>query len=488
MKKKPRNRNNPISQNGCRKTKRSAKSAVETSLTQFVQVPLARLRPAKLNDKIYKTVHRDAPETKALVDRMRQLGWIGAMAVTKDWVIVSGHRRRVAAMEAGISKVTVEILPITSNDPRFPDYLVTYNEQRKKSPAEEIQEQIVLTDPGEAYQRLIAFNRAESRKIHQRAAGAGLCILTPASARIRAKISPEKRSMLDAAIGILNRYEDIWPLTLRQVHYRMLVLAILRNAKDPRSVYVNDRRSYQDLSKLLVRARLAGDVPFEAIEDETRPITNWKTWGSTGPFVREHLDKVFKGYRRNLQQSQSAFTLLFVEKMTVQAIAQRAASPYHVPVFVGRGYPSLTSVHAIAEQFRRSGKDRMVLLGAGDHDPEGLNIVDRLAASLRDEFGVFDLTTVRVALNADQVRDLALPPLLFAKESSSRAAGYVAKHGANVYELEAVEPDTLQQMIGDAIEGVLDMDLIRRERVQEVEDAREMEGRRNHLLRILGEE
>jgi hypothetical protein len=293
--------------------------------------------------------------------------------------------------------------------------------------------------------------------------------------------------MLDAAIGIIDRYCDIWPLTLRQVHYRMLILGVLRNCNKRGSLYVNDRSSYQDLSKLLVRARLAGDVPFEAIEDETRPITNWRTWDSPGQLIREQLDRLLTGYRRNLQQSQPAFALLFVEKMTVQAIAERAAMPYHVPVFVGRGYPSITSVHEIAEQFHRSGKERMVLLGAGDHDPEGMNILDRLAASLRDEFDVTDLTTVRAALTTEHIRELNLPPLLEAKRKSSRAAGYVAEFGCHVYELEAVEPDELQRIFSTAIEGVLDMDLLAQERRREAEDAREIEGLRRHILNAIGE-
>jgi hypothetical protein len=106
---------------------------------------------------------------------------LGAMAVTQDWVIVSGHRRSVAAELANITKVVVEILPIRSTDPRFGEYLVSYNEQRKKSPAEEINEQIVLTNLDEAYARLIEQREAESRRVRRRARDAGLCILAPAA-------------------------------------------------------------------------------------------------------------------------------------------------------------------------------------------------------------------------------------------------------------------------------------------------------------------
>jgi hypothetical protein len=459
----------------------------ETSLNRFVRVPLSWLKPAMLNDKIYKEVDPNDPATLALVESMRRLGWFGAAAVTRDWVIVAGHRRRVSAQLAGITEVDVEKLSILSSDPQFPEYLVRYNEQRKKTPAEEIREQVALTDKKAAYDRLIAFRERESKKIHKRAEDAGLEILNPHKAKARSQISKAKFAMLDAAVSIINKYRSIWPLTLRQVHYRMLPLAVLRNSNDKKSVYVNDRSSYQDLSKLLVRARLTWRVSFDAIEDETRPQVNWNVWNNVGLFFREQLDGFLCGYRRNLQQSQEAHVLLFVEKMTVQAIAERAAAPFHVPLCVGRGYPSITAVHEMAEQFRRSGKDRMVLLIASDFDPEGESIADRLTACLRDEFDVENITPVKVALTARQAEEMNLPQTLQAKESSSRAAGFIEKHGRTVYELEAIEPDELQGIISDAIESVLDMKALRRERQREADDARELEARRKVALDAIGE-
>jgi hypothetical protein len=459
----------------------------ETSLTRFVRVHLDRLTPATINDTVYKPIDPNEPATLALVERMRRLGWVGAMAVTTDHVIISGHRRRVAARLAGIEEVDVEVLPITSDDPRFAEYLVSYNEQRKKSPQEEIREQVALTSPGEAYARLIAFREAEARKVGGRAAASGLSVLVPAVLKARSEISDAKRPMLDEVVRLIEQYRGFWPLTLRQVHYRLLPLKVRRNSRDPESTYINDRASYQDLSRLLVRARLAELVPFDCLEDETRPQIRWRVWDSIGPFMRQQLDSFCVGYRRNLQQSQPAHVLLFLEKMTVQTIGERAASPYHVPVCVGRGYPSITAIHDMAEAFFRSGKDHMILLIASDFDPEGENIASRLTASLRDEFGVADITSAKVALTLSQVEELNLPPMLEAKETSSRAARFIEEHGRTVYELEAVEPEILQGIISRAIESVLDLDLLRQEKLKEAEDARQLEPRRAHMVRVLNE-
>lgn len=456
-----------------------------SSSARFRTVPLIRLEPARLNDRIYKAVQENDPATVALAKRMTRLGWLGAMAVTSDWVIVSGHRRRVAAQLAGINEVVVEVLPITSADPRFPEYLVTYNEHRKKTPAEEIREQVAITDPAAAYAKLIAYRQSESQRVHSKARAAGLCILTPAAAKKRSAISAAKQPMLAAAIGVIEKYRSIWPLTLRQVHYRLLTLGVRRDKGDRNSTYGNTRPDYQDLSRLLVRARLAGLVEWDALEDETRPQTHWQAWDGPGPFVREQLDDFLKGYRLDLQASQPAHVILFVEKLTVQAIAKRAANPYHVPVVVGKGYPSITCVHEMAELFKDSGKDRAVLLVASDFDPEGQNIGDRLAASLRDEFGVSGLTAAKVALTGEQIREMDLPPALKVKKDRG---GFVAEHGNHVWELEALEPDTLQRIIGNAIESTLDMDLLRRERLREIDHARELEARRKRVFAAMGEE
>jgi hypothetical protein len=290
--------------------------------------------------------------------------------------------------------------------------------------------------------------------------------------------------MLNAAVAVIEQYRTYWPLTLRQIHYRLLTRAVLRNAKDPGSLYVNTQQCYKDLSDLLTRARLVGQVPWESMHDPTRPPTTWIQWDGVGLFMREQLDGFLCGYKRNLLQSQPAYVELVVEKITVQDIAKRAASYYHVPVGVGRGYTSVTSLDETAERFRASGKGQFILLIAGDFDPDGENICETWAACLRDEHGVENLTAVKVGVNPDQVTSFNLSPLPV-KKTSSRAAGFEAAHGKNVYELEAFEPDQLQGIIRDAIRGVLDLGLFAEEQRRESEDARYLMAHRKHVQSLL---
>jgi hypothetical protein len=448
-------------------------------------VPLARLKPARVNDRVYKPVSLDDPSIIELGRDMKEKGQVlEALVVTEDDVIVSGHRRRGGALVAGITTVPVRRINIFSTDPRFTSYLVSFNKQRVKTAAEQIREEVIRTSPEDAHNALLAHRAVEEAKSHERVENAGLRILNTMAARVRSAISDAKRPMLEAAVAVIEQYRNYWPLTLRQIHYRLLTRHVLRHAKKSDSTYDNTQQSYKDLSNLLTRARLIGEVPWESMHDPTRPRTAWRQWDNVGAYMREQLDGFLGGYKRNLLQSQPAYVEFVVEKLTVHDIAKRAAGYYHVPVGVGRGYTSVTSLDETAERFRASGKDRFFLVIAGDLDPEGENIPETWAACLRDEHGVENLTAIKVGVNPDQVAQHNLSPLPV-KTTSSRAAGYQAAHGSNVYELEAFEPDVLQEIIRDAIRSVLDMDLFIQEQRRESEDARYLMACRKQVQEML---
>src|SRR5262249_4476391 len=83
-------------------------------------VPRVWLRPAKLNDRIYKPVSPNDPSIRALAESMRKDGVLVPLVVTRDYVILSGHRRRVAARLAGIERVPCYVKDFLESDPDFP--------------------------------------------------------------------------------------------------------------------------------------------------------------------------------------------------------------------------------------------------------------------------------------------------------------------------------------------------------------------------------
>jgi hypothetical protein len=61
----------------------------------------------------------------------------------------------------------------------------------------------------------------------------------------------------------------------------------------------------------------------------------------------------------------------------------------------------------------------------------------------------------RIGLNRDQV-DQYNPPPNPAKLTDSRAPWYIAEHGRNSWELDALEPKVIEELILEAIDKLID--------------------------------
>jgi hypothetical protein len=302
----------------------------------------------------------------------------------------------------------------------------------------------------------------------------------------RAAISEAKTPFLNAVIALLYECRKYWPVTDRHVHYGLLNDPPLKHASKPDSRYDNDKASYKATCDLVTRARLQGDISFACIHDPTRPVTAWDVFGSLGPFVRRELNDFLKGYYRDLQLSQPSHIEIIGEKNTIEGIVRRVAMRYRIPYTIGRGYCSLPPRHAMARRFEKSGKEELVLLVLSDFDPEGEDIAQSFARSMRDDFGIDAIRLVKVALTAEQVEALNLPPMMKAKKTSSRYKGFARKHGDDVYELEAVPPPTLEGIMCQAIDGVMDLDLFNCELDLEKKDAALLDVIRRQVHGLLG--
>ena len=234
----------------------------------------------------------------------------------------------------------------------------------------------------------------------------------------RCQISAAKQPFLEAILAIINGWREYWPLSDRRIHYALLNHPPLKHAKKPDSVYRNDKASYSALTELLTRARLAGVIRMYAISDETRPICICDVHAEPGPFIRREIDDFLKGYWRDLMQSQPNHVEIVGEKNTVGGLIQPVAMKYCIPVTTGRGYCSLRPRYDMAERFRRSGREKLIVLFLTDFDPDGEEIAHSFVRSMRDDFDV-PVEGKKVALTGAQVRELHLPPMMQAIVSES---------------------------------------------------------------------
>jgi hypothetical protein len=92
----------------------------------------------------------------------------------------------------------------------------------------------------------------------------------------------------------------------------------------------------------------------------------------------------------------------------------------------------------------------------------------------------------------EQIEQYRLPPMNFAKETSSNHDWFVERNGGDgtAWELEALNPADMRADLERVIQGELDMDLFNREAAIEQEEAGYLEAARTvarEALRGLGE-
>jgi hypothetical protein len=440
-------------------------------------VLLDEIKPSPENDKLYRPVSADDPAIVALATSIAQIGVGEPLVLSVDGYIISGHRRFVAARLAGLLVVPVLYADVRHDeDPdRFLVLLREHNRQRVKGFDEQVREAAIDADPEESRRELIEHRRERAKTRH-------VPIRLP-EAKHRAEISAAKVPLVKAILHVMRDLKDFLPLTIRQIHYQLLNDPPLRHASKPDSGYRNDIASYKSADELLTRMRLVdadhwAHIPDEDITDETRPVTIWNVHPNVATYVTRELEAFLKGYYRDLMRSQPNHIEILVEKNTVAGIIRPISADYTIPMTSGRGYSSLPPRAEMARRFAKSGKEKLVVIMVSDFDPEGENIASSFARSMRDDFGVVKIEAIKAALTDRQVKQLNLPPQFEVKEKSSRAKGFIAKHGKNVWELEALPPRKLQELVRACVLGALDIDALNREQRAEEEDARGLHGMR----------
>ncbi|HYW79197.1 MAG TPA: ParB N-terminal domain-containing protein [Thermoguttaceae bacterium] len=449
------------------------------------------LRPSPENNTLYHKCRVTDPDIQDLVKNILENGILTPLHITRDLWILSGHRRFTAARAAGLKKVPCIVLDIRrkGNRDAFTKALAAFNRgQREKSVDELLREEIVSISKEDAYAEL-----RQCKATRARIDTGGVQVISLGKRKKRYQFSEEKQPLVDAIRKVVISLKDYWPLSDRRIHYNLLNDPPMRNTKQ-KIPYVNDKKSYDDLTGVLTRMRCHDHIPMDSIGDDTRPVTIWKTYDGPKTFIREQLDTFLAGYDRNLLVSQPNWVEVVAEKLTVEPIVRPVASDYCLPLTIGRGNCSLPPRYHMARRFFNSGKEKLVLLIASDFDPDGECIAESFARSMRDDFGIPDerLCPIKVALTYQQTQELALPVnqgYQKPKTGSSNYQAFVKKYGhVPVYELEALPPETFQDLLRSQIETVLDMEAFDIEQDREREDASELNRAKQKLALALQEE
>lgn len=207
------------------------------------------------------------------------------IVVTLDGFILSGHRRRCAALVAGVPTVPVRHESVRRKgknglvNPAFVVLLREHNRQRDKSLDEKLREELVTVSPADAYSALLRHRAAQTWASETWDADT----IDIRGVTRRAEITDAKEPFLQAILAVIEAQRNFLPLSDRRIHYWLLNDPPLRHAQKPDSRYRNDKKSYKSLVELLTRARLSGRIPMHVISDDTRPHETWDATTTPGP-------------------------------------------------------------------------------------------------------------------------------------------------------------------------------------------------------------
>jgi hypothetical protein len=231
-------------------------------------------------------------------------------------------------------------------------------------------------------------------------------------------------------------------LTLRQLYYQFV----------SRDLIPNTQKDYKNLGSTVNDARLAGLIDWDAIVDRTRELRRLPHWDAPQDIIESCAGQ----FNIDRWKGQPYRPEVWIEKDALVGVFERACRELDVPLLSCRGYTSQSEMWGASQRMLRYSRQSQaaIVFHFGDHDPSGKD----MSRDITDRLELFtdgQLKLERLALNMDQVKKYKPPPNP-AKVTDSRATGYIAEFGRQSWELDALEPKVLEELVRLAIGGIVD--------------------------------
>jgi hypothetical protein len=166
----------------------------------------------------------------------------------------------------------------------------------------------------------------------------------------------------------------------------------------------------------------------------------------------EYVDAVSRSYRRDFWLQQPNRVEVWSEKGTVRGVLAPVLDKYGAGFRAVHGFSSATMAYDVSNDET----DRpLIILYVGDYDPSGMYMskCDLPARFLK--YGGDHITIKRIALTSEQVADLPSFPAKD-KKGDPRYAWFVKHFGKTCWELDALDPNNLRDIVEQAIENEIE--------------------------------
>jgi hypothetical protein len=252
-----------------------------------------------------------------------------------------------------------------------------------------------------------------------------------AASRIK-RYRASQAEMQDRAEALVDIVTALAPATVRQTFYAATVRGIVEKTEP----------GYNRIQRDLVALRLAGRIGWDQIADNTRWVRRPRSYRGAA----DALEATALLYRKNLWADAATHVEVWCEKDALAGIISDVTSEYDVPLFVSRGYSSVTYLYEAAAAIPKDGRPAYVY-HLGDYDPSGVNAASKIEQKLKQFAPTAEIHFERLAVLPWQIEAWRLPTRP-TKTSDSRSKTF----GPTSVELDAIDPHRLRSIVCAAVE------------------------------------
>jgi hypothetical protein len=252
--------------------------------------------------------------------------------------------------------------------------------------------------------------------------------------------------LIDTMNEIIEKYtEQGFVLTIRQLYYQLVA----------RDIIENSQKSYKRVTSIANDARIAGLMDWSAIEDRTRDFVRRQRWQNGAQI----LEAAASSFHVDMWKLQPRRVFVIIEKEALVGVLSPTCQKLDTPILAARGYPSCTVLRdfAVEDVIPHMDDQDVTILHLGDHDPSGIDMTrdlqERIGMFARDREHRVEL--VRLALTMDQIQERNPPPNP-AKTTDSRFEQYMEQYGNESWELDALPPEYLVELVEREIRDRID--------------------------------
>jgi len=285
----------------------------------------------------------------------------------------------------------------------------------------------------------------------------------PCITYVKKRFRSDSLAIIKRANAIITDYlQQGFKLTVRQLYYQFIARDLfpdswidraynLKNGLPPDTK--NTPKNYKRLVDVASDGRLAGLIDWDAIEDRTRNLQSSPHWSSPRSIVRACAGQ----YAVDLWETQENYVEVWVEKEALIGVLEGVCTDLDVPYFACKGYTSQSEMWGAAQRLieREKCDKKTFIVHLGDHDPSGID----MSRDIQDRLELFGSSVIvlRIALTYDQVEQYDPPPNP-AKTTDVRYRSYAELYGADSWELDALEPAVIVDLIRQTVEAQIDQD------------------------------